>query len=507
MPTAAEQLQATFAQAVAVVADLEAKVARLEQEVADVSAGPRTVHVSSSGGDDANSGLSPQRPKKTLAAGYARLRDGAGDRLLLRRGDTWEESLRWDRSGSDDVPLVVGAYGDPSLPPPRIFAADTAFNCDQRDVSNVTWLGLWLQAKPPGLRQNAANGIRVVVGGRNLRVDLCRVEGFRENLVFAPPPAAAGQPQRQFVGVTVMRSIVLDAWSATPGFTGQGMYCDNLDGLSIAECVFDHNGWSDPGGPPDMFSHNVYLSERVVNVDARLNVFSRASSHGLQLRGGGVLDENIFFDNAIGAVVAGDLAAVRHNLFVGGKDINPRLPRGRGLSVESAEAHVEDNLLVHKPFVADGVAMDGAIELKAGDHTPGGVVKASVLRNVVWDFYGNCLDVRAGVASLVLRDNDLGATGKGRKVVNVEAVPAALAAGGNRYSHASDPSAAWFRWGGQTQSLGQFVNAAGDASSTAALPTLTDPARSLPPDFIERARAGKADVAGIIQFVREGFGK
>ena len=47
------------------------------------------VHVST-GGDDANDGLSPARPRRTIAAGVALLRHGHPDHLRLQRKDVFE---------------------------------------------------------------------------------------------------------------------------------------------------------------------------------------------------------------------------------------------------------------------------------------------------------------------------------------------------------------------------------------------------------------------------------
>src|SRR5688500_5144604 len=78
------------------------------------SADSRVIHVSSSAGDDANTG-SESSPVKTLARGRGLLRDGMPDHLLLKRGDVWYESLggtRWSLSGRDaDEPMYLGAYG------------------------------------------------------------------------------------------------------------------------------------------------------------------------------------------------------------------------------------------------------------------------------------------------------------------------------------------------------------------------------------------------------------
>ncbi|HOZ48565.1 MAG TPA: carbohydrate binding domain-containing protein [Candidatus Hydrogenedentes bacterium] len=66
-------------------------------------------HVSSSDGDDADDGLSPETAWKTIA----RLNRGAiepGDSVLLKRGDMWREQLV-PRSGAEGAPITYGAYG------------------------------------------------------------------------------------------------------------------------------------------------------------------------------------------------------------------------------------------------------------------------------------------------------------------------------------------------------------------------------------------------------------
>jgi hypothetical protein len=73
----------------------------------------RLIYVSASSGDDANSGLSPASPKKSLAGGVSLLRDGYPDWLFLRRGDTWAEGFKpFDFTGrSANEPIVITAYG------------------------------------------------------------------------------------------------------------------------------------------------------------------------------------------------------------------------------------------------------------------------------------------------------------------------------------------------------------------------------------------------------------
>jgi hypothetical protein len=82
--------------------------------------GARIVYVSSSEGNNANDGLSEAAPRATIPAGFALLRDGHGDQLLLKRGDTFTLSptLVWWKSGaSAQEPMVLGAYGDAWMRP------------------------------------------------------------------------------------------------------------------------------------------------------------------------------------------------------------------------------------------------------------------------------------------------------------------------------------------------------------------------------------------------------
>ena len=72
----------------------------------------KTYYISSSAGDDKNDGLSSKKPWKTFknAAG---LRLTGGDRVLLKRGDTWKERLEINApNGTKDAWVYIGPYGD-----------------------------------------------------------------------------------------------------------------------------------------------------------------------------------------------------------------------------------------------------------------------------------------------------------------------------------------------------------------------------------------------------------
>lgn len=76
-------------------------------------------YVSASRGDDNADGRSPDTPWRT----FSHLRNrvlGPGDRILLRRGDTWTERLTIHAAGSAQNWAYVGPYGHLADPAPRI---------------------------------------------------------------------------------------------------------------------------------------------------------------------------------------------------------------------------------------------------------------------------------------------------------------------------------------------------------------------------------------------------
>lgn len=76
-----------------------------------VASARATYYVSSSAGDDRNTGLTESAPLKTLARA-SQIELGPGDSLLLKKGDLWEgESLLPKGSGTKEKPIVISGYG------------------------------------------------------------------------------------------------------------------------------------------------------------------------------------------------------------------------------------------------------------------------------------------------------------------------------------------------------------------------------------------------------------
>ncbi|MGO4182450.1 right-handed parallel beta-helix repeat-containing protein [Paenibacillus sp. TAF43_2] len=74
-----------------------------------------TYYVSNSTGNDNNNGTSAGTPWQTLAK-ISNLTFNPGDKLLLKSGDTWNESVTLNGSGTALLPIQMTAYGSGSKP-------------------------------------------------------------------------------------------------------------------------------------------------------------------------------------------------------------------------------------------------------------------------------------------------------------------------------------------------------------------------------------------------------
>src|SRR6185369_12205104 len=151
------------------------------------------------------------------------------------------------------------------------------------------------------------------------------------------------------------RSVVVDSYAIHDiGGHSQGLYCYAVDGLLIEENVFDHNGWNEnvPGAGADIYSHNLYIDNDNTGVIVRGNIIANASSHGMQLRPGGTVVNNLFVRDSIALSVGGGnnpdpggvTATVRGNVIMDGKNIDAATPRGWGMWFANiSSGHVDYN--------------------------------------------------------------------------------------------------------------------------------------------------------------------
>lgn len=347
----------------------------------------RIIYVSNSSGNDANSGLSPAQAKKTIQAGMALLRNRYPDWVLLMRGDTFQTTylgqtnLNYpgftldatapiERNGrSATEPIVIGTYGDSCLPRPVIntdtmgvavrFAGDSGqfnlvitgihFNCSGRNPNHPDYKQF--------MTNRSVGGLSCAVLCGNILIEDCVFEYFGGGI--AVDGDYAKRNGGSMYNFKIRRNIIANQYGKSGGFHSSGLYVSGIDGLLIEENIFDHNGWHDTitGAHATIFNHNMYINENTDtatgipgtrHVIVRGNIIARASSHGCQLRPGGILDNNLFLQNPIASFCRRDTCHVKNNVVLDSRDINGS-PRGWGLNMQPNKYGImENNIVAHK---------------------------------------------------------------------------------------------------------------------------------------------------------------
>ena len=348
------------------------------------SANARIIYVSSSTGSDSNTGLSPNSPLKTIAEGLSLLRNGSDDQLLLKAGDTFHESINWPNvSGmSATNPIVISSYGTGPRP---VIDSGTQDGLDIEggggitSISNIAIVGLNFYAggRDPNSPEYVSGvtsdptGINDLITGSNILIEDTEVSFYKDNVVLEAP----------LTNVSLRRDIILDSYSTDAH--SQGLYSDEVTNLILDGNVFDHNGWnaSVPGASPTIFNHNIYIQS--TNGPATLidNISANASSHGAQVRNGGIVTDNLFVHDPIGLLVAGTASTVSGNVVTESNDIDSADPRGFGIDINpttSGAIQVTNNIITHEASTAgDGFG----ISLEPG--TTGDTVQNNIIYQ--WD--------------------------------------------------------------------------------------------------------------------------
>ena len=359
------------------------------------------IYVSSSTGNDGFGGTSQFLPVRTLARAKSLMREGQADRLLLKRGDVWDESFGdWGRSGlSSTYPMIIGAYGTGARPLVRP-GDKYGWRVMNVPAHHVAIVGVHFQANSDPLAPRQS-GVSLLGPASDILFEDCYIEGFATNVSvqgFAGPVS----------DIRVRRCVIVDAVS-TFGFP-QGIYADTTNGLLVEECVLDYNGWREGVLPKSQFNRNVYIQWDCDNVVFRGNITARSSSAGVSIRSGGIIDGNLSVANPIGigmgstspkAKPEGISGVITNNVVLHGNDIED-WGHGLGLWVSNVtplqSVEISGNIIAHEASIVDG----RAINISAADDP---VFNTTVRNNIVYD-WGEVLSISgAGLGSNAVREN------------------------------------------------------------------------------------------------------
>lgn len=408
-------------------------------------------------GSDSNNGLTTNTPVKTLSKGKSLIRNGYGDWLLLKCGGSWNETLgRLNLSGySAAYPLLISSYG--TGPRPRLIVpADDALLLTLGS-DNLRYLAIVdIYAEQSG-GTGAGDGIAWVSGGGNLLVEGCYLTGWDQAF--------------QMLGGSnflFRRNVIADCW-------GQGAYVENVSGITFAENVIDNVGFPNP----DIYKHGLYIQKvNVSGVVIQDNIISQTSSHGIQLRPGGVVRNNLFARNSIAILLGGSDAHVYNppgvvgtivdNVILDGKNIDGGNQRGWGINVENASyALIQNNILANNPLAGFPRSIDLG--------RPGTVIltNISLFDNIVYRWGGAGVDILhnagASLSNIQFQRNHFQNYTDTSPLINIQdpSDTGAITSGSNKFNSALLGSNAWFLLGGASKSLDQYKVAVGDTTSVA----------------------------------------
>jgi hypothetical protein len=449
------------------------------------------VYVSASTGDDQNDGLSESTAKETISAGLALMRHGFPDWLLLRKGDTFPATdvpsggYKWIASGrSPTEPQLFSSFGPLGTARPLIqTAGKPALRCSAGGDSppvleHVAVVGLEFSALPRDVATSTPTGVRLQMNMDDFLLEDCKITNFGDGITAQLTGGALH-------GIKIRRNVIANCY-AGDGSHAQGIYCDEVVDLLIEENVIDHGGWVEnvPGSnPPDIFKHAIYIQGDAQGVTVRGNILSNPSSHGLQMRSGGVANDNLFLRNAVALLMAGDGEA-RGNVILDGKDIDAGLPRRQALHIQN----VDDGVLVSHNIIANSTPVSSSkaisiVPLDEGGGSLHGTSNATIEHNVVFNWGGEALDVRDFASppveyqNITIRNNQFQNFVDPQELVQHQSTntPAETTMSNNRYYSSQTPTPAWMRVGTIDYSLSSYLNLVGDTTSSAMQVPFPDP--------------------------------
>lgn len=335
-------------------------------------------------------------PGESIEQAVAQLRDGHPDQLLFERGQVYRESIgRWSLSGrSAQEPMVVGAYGDPSLPPPLFLPGDDRNGLvsasGNGEVSHVVFRDLRAHANHrdpahPDFESTETTQVGIWWGrpGEDIRFERVELSHFSNNMNL-------WHTGNETIYDVTLRDCVFTHAYADRRETGhsQGLYAKHVDGVTIERCTFDHNGWHETAMRAGRtgFNHNIYFSQ-CSNVRVLGSVLSRGSNMGIKIRSDEadavsdiLIEGNLFSGNLDGVTAHGDdghetdaivirRVTVRGNVFT---DHGGVVPGGAevGHAVKLSQVHdavIEDNLLIDLGTEINRVAFRLSTDKPLGD--------------------------------------------------------------------------------------------------------------------------------------------
>ena len=342
-------------------------------------------YVSSSSGNDINSGLTPDAPFATLEKAIRRVRNGYADRVLLKSGDSFYANLALEKSGrSLEEPFLISGYGDgprPVINGPGFMYWHTNIPLGY-SLNHVAIVGL-------DFRGTGTNSAMLMRGNMNgILIEGNTFTNYNASIQIDTPKTvdSNGNPYLA-TNVSIRRNDIFQS-------DEQGVLLGKLDETLIEGNVFDLNGYGEGMGNlagetgPTIFKHDLYVGN-MHGLIIRDNIFARGSNFGTKLKStevngftNFVIENNLYFNNGLSLDTGGSpspgLTTYRHRDGVVKDNVFTELGRefANGIrqdlavyAINAAEVNFDGNFFVHKSNYAQNPMFVWASKERSTDIT------------------------------------------------------------------------------------------------------------------------------------------
>lgn len=477
----------------------------------------RTIYCSYTDGLDSNDGLTISTPKKTQSGAYSLLRDGYPDWIYFKAGDVWSGdkwngSNLWTKSGrSDNEKMVLTSYG--TGPRPKFLTTTNSYwsingTSSTPAQGNLAFIGLHLHANTyTGHPSHDPNAFGSVHPTENLLIEDCYIDSYQVGISIG---GSGGLKQN----IKIRGNVIIDCFSVA-GTVGHGIYIANTSGLIIEGNVLDHNGWNEeiPLADPSVFRHGIYLQQDGSNSGHLIknNIIARSASHGIQMRNGGTIYNNLFTFNSIGFLLGGGDAGksggvevdAYGNVIMHGKNLDGSNARGWGITAENISVgRVSGNI------IANRISGTFPISFEASSSTYP-VYDLEFDNNIIYNWgQGPEFDgPSTSYTSVKIRNNQISDTGNYLLEIGTASLTGKITSSNNRFNSATIPSGQIIEIAAVDYTIDQYKTRVNDTTSYTGADTFLDPERTIASYDAYIGRAGTFDsfISGARQQSRANF--
>lgn len=260
-------------------------------------------------GSDSNDGLTEQTPVQTKTRAFNLVPEGTPYWVLFKRGESFlgNDILNNDcKSGrNENEPALVSSYGSSPFRP-KLYTTTRGIGQTLGlafiEFTEIEWVfSSHVVGGPLYQPSDSHYQWQIQSDGNNILIEDCKFTGIEVVM-------QGGSGTERVKNIVFRRNITDENWYYQSSLNNilrpSNKYMSRCSNIVIEDNVYDYGGWhkSVENAGANQFNHGIYCnySANGNTLIFRGNIISRASSHGMQARAGGEVDNNFFGRCAIG---------------------------------------------------------------------------------------------------------------------------------------------------------------------------------------------------------------